>query len=636
MNGIPKLSPRPCSALDTPELGLQPAGQLVRRSRANVPLYLLLESLLEQLCDFYENDASVRKELFLALRHRLSQLQFLDRTPDLQELSSVRLRFRRAFGALVGDVMRSLRNSPDDSLVPIPAPGQELALTSDEVDGRQGRYMYDFEEIEEIAQGGFGIVCKAKKRMDGYVYAIKKIPFKYYNHKLLKQILREVEVLAQLSHPHVVAYKTAWIENIPVVTVTEGLSTVDSWQSTIPLSLSSCTDGNSLSPSCHSSYQQVLEDGAGVPKPLLQRSSSLLAKSDNINCVTNGLPDGHCASLQEPSDADIVFASGDSLFSKTEFHMRVRHNSKSDSEVIKSATNTFEHSERKTSSDISRSRRLRTAREHAFELLNASNVGGVLFIQMELCSGNLSDWLASRNQRLQTEEGSENCSVNIEEALAIFKQILKGVQYIHSQGLIHRDLKPQNILFDSKGSRVKLGDFGLATMSSEEIGQDLGSPRWRQSSGHTQGVGTCLYAAPEQRRQAFYDAKVDIYSLGVVLTELACPFFTIHERFSELQRLQQGCLPNSFPKHLPSVVSAVQAMCHQDPKERPSASEILHSPLFIAKDEIIKILKDEVIKHQKEIEDLKESLRMQTRELRWYRDRYGAISSSQEQPVPLF
>lgn len=631
MNGIPKLSPRPCSTLDIPELGLQPADQLVPRARANVPLYLLLESLLEQLCVFYENDASVRKQLFLALRHRLSQLRLLDRTPDLQELSSVRLRFRRAFGLLVGDVMRNLRDTPDDSLVPISMPRQQLALTSDEVDGRQGRYMYDFEEIEEIAQGGFGIVCKAKKRMDGYVYAIKKIPFKYYNHKLLKQILREVEVLAQLSHPHVVAYKTAWIENMPVVTVTEGLSTVDSWQSTIPLSSSSCTDGNSLGPTCHSSYQQVLEDGAGLPKPLLQRSSSLLAESDNSSCVTNGWRDGHCASLQEPSDMDIVFASGDSLFSKTEFYTRVRHNSKSDSEVRRSATNTFEHSGRKTSSDKSSSRRLETAREHAFELLNASNVGGVLYIQMELCSGNLSDWLASRNQRLQTG-GSENCSVNIEEALAIFKQILKGVQYIHSQGLIHRDLKPQNILFDSKGSRVKLGDFGLATMSSEEIGQDLGSPRRGQSSGHTQGVGTCLYAAPEQRQQAFYDAKVDIYSLGVVLTELACPFFTIHERFSELQRLQKGCLPKSFPKNLPSVVSAVQAMCHQDPKERPSASEILHSPLFIAKDEIIKNLKDEVIKHKKQIEDLEESLRKQTRELRWYQNLYGPISSFREEP----
>ncbi|KAM7296757.1 eukaryotic translation initiation factor 2-alpha kinase 1 isoform X2 [Ixodes scapularis] len=628
MNAIPKLSPRPCSTLDVPELGLQPADPLIPRPRANVPLYLLLESLLEQLCIFYENDASIRKELFLALRRRLSQLQLLDHTPDLQEVSSIRLRFRRAFGALVGDVKRNLRSLPDDSLVPIPGPRQDFAIHGfDEVDGRQGRYLYDFEEIEEIAQGGFGIVCKAKKRMDGYVYAIKKIPFKYYDHKLLKQILREVELLAQLSHPHVVAYKTAWIENMPVVTVTEGLSAVDSCQSTIPLSSTSHTYGNTTSPSCHCSSQQASKKSSGMPRPSLQRSTSLFTESDDSNCVNNGDPEGQCASLQEPSDANIVFASGDSLFSRTEFHMRVRHSSRSDSEVSKSMTDTFKYSRRKTLSHESGERRIEAAREHAFQLLNASNVKGVLFIQMELCSGNLADWLASRNRKI--EEGLENCSVNIEGALAIFKQILKGVQYIHSQGLIHRDLKPQNILFDSKGSIVKLGDFGLATMNCQDSGQELGSHQWRQSLGHTQGVGTSLYAAPEQR-QAFYDAKVDIYSLGVVLTELACPFFTAHERISELQKLHQGCLPSSLRNHLPSVASAVQAMCHQDPKERPSAAEILHSPLFIAKDEIIKDLKNNLVERQKEIEDLKESLRMKTLELQWYQEHYGPSSLNQQ------
>ncbi|CAN8000227.1 unnamed protein product [Ixodes pacificus] len=628
MNAIPKLSPRPCSTLDVPELGLQHADPLIPRPRANVPLYLLLESLLEQLCIFYENDASIRKELFLALRRRLSQLQLLDHTPDLQEVSSIRLRFRRAFGALVGDVKRNLRSLPDDTLVPVPGPRQDFAIHGfDEVDGRQGRYLYDFEEIGEIAQGGFGIVCKAKKRMDGYVYAIKKIPFKYYDHKLLKQILREVELLAQLSHPHVVAYKTAWIENMPVVTVTEGLSAVDSCQSTIPLSSMSHTYGNTTSPSCHCSSQQASKNSSGMPRPSLQRSTSLFTESDDSNCVNNGDPEGRCASLQEPSDANIVFASNDSLFSSTEFHMRVRHSSRSDNKVRKSMTDTFKYSRRKTSSDESGERRIVTAREHAFQLLNASASICVLFIQMELCSGNLADWLASRN--LKIEEGLENRSVNIEEALAIFKQILKGVQYIHSQGLIHRDLKPQNILFDSKGSTVKLGDFGLATMNCQGNGQELGSHQWRQSLGHTQGVGTSLYAAPEQR-QAFYDAKVDIYSLGVVLTELACPFFTAHERISELQKLHQGCLPTLLRNHLPSVASTVQAMCHQDPKERPSAAETLHSPLFIAKDEIIKGLKNKLVKHQKEIEDLKESLRKKTLELQWYQERYGPSSLNQQ------
>ncbi len=74
------------------------------------------------------------------------------------------------------------------------------------------RYHTEFEELGFLAKGGFGSVFRAKNKLDGCEYAVKKIVLKYCDPDLFAKIFREVTTLAKLTHPNVVSYKTAWLE----------------------------------------------------------------------------------------------------------------------------------------------------------------------------------------------------------------------------------------------------------------------------------------------------------------------------------------------------------------------------------------------------------------------------------------
>lgn len=125
---------------------------------------------------------------------------------------------------------------------------------------------------------------------------------------------------------------------------------------------------------------------------------------------------------------------------------------------------------------------------------------GNYYISMEYVAGcSLGDLLAN----------SEDGRLSFDETLRILYEIALGLAHAHSKGVIHRDLKPDNVLI-SKDGRIKLTDFGLA--KAIELDMSLTEP------GET--VGTPYYMAPEQFRGLKVDARADIYSFGLLAYEL--------------------------------------------------------------------------------------------------------------------
>jgi eukaryotic-like serine/threonine-protein kinase len=95
----------------------------------------------------------------------------------------------------------------------------------------------------------------------------------------------------------------------------------------------------------------------------------------------------------------------------------------------------------------------------------------------------------------------------INVAIGYARQILSALRFAHSKGIVHRDIKPHNVLVDSEG-RVKVTDFGIARAGASQM-TEAGSI-----------VGTAQYLSPEQARGTAVDQRSDLYSLGIVLYEL--------------------------------------------------------------------------------------------------------------------
>ncbi|XP_061914502.1 interferon-induced, double-stranded RNA-activated protein kinase [Entelurus aequoreus] len=177
-----------------------------------------------------------------------------------------------------------------------------------------------------------------------------------------------------------------------------------------------------------------------------------------------------------------------------------------------------------------------------------------LHIQMELCEANtLCMWIDDKNEK------NVERSQRRQDSLAIAKQIVSGVEYIHSKKFFHRDLKPANILFGS-GEVIKIGDFGL--VADDERKERTGNP------------GTPSYMAPEQKYKNIYDRKVDIFALGLIFFELLCQIYTMTERERLWDDVRNNRLPAEFTHHFPAEDQMIKAMLNSKPEDRPEASEL--------------------------------------------------------------
>jgi serine/threonine protein kinase len=146
---------------------------------------------------------------------------------------------------------------------------------------------------------------------------------------------------------------------------------------------------------------------------------------------------------------------------------------------------------------------------------------------MQFCSQKtLADFLCNEEARRGPTGGD---SLDIPYALSLFLQIAQGVQHVHTQGLIHRDLKPNNCFIDDVGA-LKVGDFGLSRESGEnrdESNPVIDDNQMEVAGDITAGVGTRSYASPEQMEGSDYDSSTDVFSLGIILFELCYPMYTV-------------------------------------------------------------------------------------------------------------
>ncbi len=161
----------------------------------------------------------------------------------------------------------------------------------------------------------------------------------------------------------------------------------------------------------------------------------------------------------------------------------------------------------------------------------------------------------------------------VQEALGILAQACRGLDYAHRSGVLHRDVKPGNLL-RSKDGVVKLADFGIAKLPSEESSiTQVGSV-----------LGTAAYLAPEQAAGQESTARSDIYSLGVVAYQflsgrLPYEAQSITELALKQQREAPPLLDQLNPDISPELAAAVDRALELDPQARYATAEEMRTAL---------------------------------------------------------
>lgn len=273
--------------------------------------------------------------------------------------------------------------------------------------------------------------------------------------------------------------------------------------------------------------------------------------------------------------------------------------------------------------------------KNTWSMVNASpsRTPYILFLQMEFCPMTLTQWLLEKHQT--TKSSSEMLSQLSYQrtARSLSMQLFRALSVLQRRSLLHRDIKPSNLFLVSSSNEVrcgdqgdsgtsddnssglcdetyilKVGDFGLATcvsfaglpsafegLSQRGSVEDLASSPTETThtkTGHnsclagesatsrnlTSGIGSPLYAAPEQWHGSQYGTKADVFSAGLVLVELFCLFDTASERshvFNDIRRRGPEALPDELRASNPQLAAIIGKCLELFPINRSSATDTL-------------------------------------------------------------
>lgn len=278
------------------------------------------------------------------------------------------------------------------------------------------RYLQDFDHINVLGSGAFGVVFEAKHKIDEVHYAVKRVTIPAQKEKR-ERFMREIRALSKLNHNGIVGYFNAWIEEPPI-----------GWQE-------SQDKLRKLEPteSFTEGYSFTDIDDDFITNRKTQSSCSFGQLHNGNHCLSNDsleiiFEDSGHKEDQEEKSAILENALSDSnggddgLFDKDEL-------SRDESTAEYSGNVT-----RKTMAGVRWDDSVRSKEERVKASLNAPRPKLYVYIQMQLCKKEtLKDWLFQNTER-------DKC-----EILNIFTQLVEAVHYVHSNKLIHRDLKVGSI-----------------------------------------------------------------------------------------------------------------------------------------------------------------------------------------------
>ncbi|XP_069779149.1 eukaryotic translation initiation factor 2-alpha kinase 3-like [Narcine bancroftii] len=497
---------------------------------------------------------------------------------------------------------------------PLEATKVELGNSSGIVD-YVSRCLTDFELVQCLGRGGFGVVFEAKNKVDDCNYAIKRIRLPNRD-QAREKVMREVKALAKLEHLGIVRYFNAWLEAPP-----------EGWQEEMdrqllkdegtewPVSSQDVPSINQLKPAAagncagssgpsvkFGSYSVIAASSPSSSEPCvhLDISTDLSQPPDHqqrgqksclSECETDAnsnmehsfelfpVAAGKVEGEDKTASFDVVFEdSGCCRASEPDFQPACQSTGSGKKQTSFSQEKTSSRTEglhpdcilshsppRPTSLDLGLSKGV----EVKVKQQNSPKV--YLYIQMQLCrKETLKDWM---NGRCHMEDRERT------ECLRIFLQIADAVCFLHAKGLMHRDLKPSNIFF-TLDDVVKVGDFGLVTAMDQEEEDGVILTPMPVYARHTGQVGTKLYMSPEQISGNTYSHKVDIFSLGLILFELLYPFSTQMERVQTLTEVRDLKFPSLFLEEYLQEHEMVQKMLSPEPGKRPEAVDIICNSLF--------------------------------------------------------